>query len=36
MPDRASSTFDWTRALQVMSALTGVYFLVRYGVRGRG
>jgi protein involved in polysaccharide export with SLBB domain len=35
VPDRASATFDWQKALGAVSALTGVYFIIRYGVRGR-
>jgi len=33
VPDRASATFDWQKVLGVVSAITGVYFLVRFGVR---
>jgi protein involved in polysaccharide export with SLBB domain len=35
VPDRASSTFDWQKALQAVTAVTGAYFLIRYGLRGR-
>jgi len=35
VPDKASSTFNWQTALGAVSALTGLYFLVRYR-RGRG
>lgn len=34
LPDRASSTFNWQTALGAVSAITGIYFLLRYG-RGR-
>lgn len=36
VPDKASATFNWQTAIGVVSSLTGVYFLVRYGFRGRG
>jgi len=35
IPDRASSTFNWQQAFGVVSTLTGVYFLIRYGTRRR-
>ena len=34
VPDRASSTFNWQAALGAVSAVTGLYFLLRYR-RGR-
>jgi protein involved in polysaccharide export with SLBB domain len=35
MPDKASAGFDWQKALGTVSAITGVYFLFRYGRRYR-
>jgi len=34
VPDRASASFNWQNALGVVSALTGLYFLFRFGRRG--
>lgn len=36
VPDKASATFNWQTAIGVVSTLTGLYFVVRYGFRGRG
>jgi protein involved in polysaccharide export with SLBB domain len=35
VPDKASSTFNWQTAIGAVSAATGIYFLLRYGRRGR-
>ena len=33
LPDKASSTFNWQTAIGAVSAITGIYFLLRYGRR---
>jgi hypothetical protein len=33
LPDRASSTFNWQTTVGTISAITGIYFLLRYGRR---
>lgn len=33
LPDRASSSFNWQTAIGAVSAITGIYFLLRYGRR---
>ena len=35
LPDKATSTFDWQKALGAVSAITGVFFLIKYGGRWR-
>ena len=35
-PAAAAASFNWQNALAVVSSLTGIYFLVRYGIRGGG
>jgi hypothetical protein len=33
LPDKASSTFNWQTAIGAISAITGLYFLLRFGRR---
>lgn len=34
VPDRATATFNWQTPIAVISSLTGLYFIIRYGFGG--